>query len=294
MSKCCFYGISSQICLTICLLSHIFARRSHTDSEMCRWEKDEEERKIKEDGKREKTALATWRKWLTGLRIIQRVKEEYGGDAPDAYIAEEMNPFTNSSKAKKALQADSGKGSSPNGGLFPHADNEEDIGGGFLADDNDLDGGGFFPEGHDGLDIEDGSGPVNSGASNDSPTMKPSLVTLQPPGTDNSEEGLIEADLDGSAAAPEKVSTNGKKRKAAASLDGKIFSNPPRRRAAPKRNAARKSETALKSHYFEHQSDEDVSSNRGSVTSMDVAVKKSAKRKRNKDGASTLRAKKSN
>lgn len=228
-----------------------------------------------------------------GLRIVQRVKEEYGGDAPDAYMAEEMNPFTHSSKAKKALQADSGKGSSPNGGRFPHAENEEEIGGGFLADDNDLDGGGFLPEGHDGLDIEDGSGPVGSGASNDLPTLEPSLVTHQHPGTDNSEEGLIEADLDDSVTAPKKGSTSGKKRKAATSLDGRISSNPPRRRAAPKRNAARKSETALKSHYFEHQSDEDVNSNGGSVTSMDVAVKKIAKRKSNKDGASTPRAKKS-
>ena len=220
-----------------------------------------------------------------GLRIVQRVKDEYGGDAPDAYIAEEMNPFTNSSKAKK--------GSSPNGGLYSHADNEEDIGGGFLIDDNDLDGGGFLPEAHDGLDIEDGSGPVDSGASNDSPTMKSSLVTHQPPGADNSEKGLVEADVDGSVTAPKEASTRRKKRKAATSLDGQIPSHPPRRRVAPKRNIKKKSETALKSHYFEHQSDTDVNSNRASVTSIDVAVKKSAKRKNNKDGTSTLGVKKS-
>lgn len=249
---------------------------------MCRWEKDEKERRIKEEGKREKTALATWRKWLMGLRIIQRVREEYGGDAPDAHIAEEMNPFTNSSKAKKALQADRGTGSSPNGGPFSYADNEEDTRGGFLADDGDIDGGGFLPEGLDGLDIEDEKGPVDSGALSGSPPMKPVLANHQLPDPDDSEGGLTEADLDGSAAAPKKASTKGKKRKAATSLEANIPSNPPKRRAAPKRNAARKSETALKSHYFERESDEDVNSNRRSLTSKEVAVKKPAEKKSNR------------
>lgn len=246
------------------------------------WEKDEKERRIKEEGKREKTALATWRKWLMGLRIIQRVREEYGGDAPDAHIAEEMNPFTNSSKAKKALQADRGTGSSPNGGPFSYADNEEDTRGGFLADDGDIDGGGFLPEGLDGLDIEDEKGPVDSGALSGSPPMKPVLANHQLPDPDDSEGGLTEADLDGSAAAPKKASTKGKKRKAATSLEANIPSNPPKRRAAPNRNAARKSETALKSHYFERESDEDVNSNRRSLTSKEVAVKKPAEKKSNR------------
>ena len=36
-----------------------------------------------------------------GLRIIKRVREEYGGDAD---VPEAMNPFTNPSKVKKTLQ----------------------------------------------------------------------------------------------------------------------------------------------------------------------------------------------
>ena len=101
-----------------------------TRSYICRWEKDEEERRIKEEGKREKIALATWRKLLMGLRIIERVREEYGGDA-DAHIVEEMNPFTNPGKANKSLQADVGG----DGDMFSYADGKEDIGGGFVGDE---------------------------------------------------------------------------------------------------------------------------------------------------------------
>ncbi|MCJ1452129.1 hypothetical protein MMC28_002471 [Mycoblastus sanguinarius] len=131
------------------------------------WEKEEEERRIKEEGKREKAALATWRKWLMGLRIIERVREEYGGDA-DAHLKEEMNPFTNQSKAKKAPRTDIESKGQSNGGMLDYVDEDvegdllaedtiesggflvgEDIeGGGFLVDE-DIEGGGFLPEGHD-------------------------------------------------------------------------------------------------------------------------------------------------
>ncbi|CAD6565980.1 MAG: hypothetical protein ASARMPREDX12_003615 [Alectoria sarmentosa] len=257
------------------------------------WEKDEEERRTKEEGKREKTALATWRKWLMGLRIIQRVREEYGGDAPDAHIVEEMNPFTNSSKAKKSLQADTGADSTPNRDPFFHADNEEDIGGSFLADVNDLDGGGFLPEGYDGVDIEDERGPVDSGPLNDSPPIGSILVNRRPPDTDDGKGGVSGKDVDIRPEAPKNASTNGKKSKAGIKgPEGNIPSSPPERRAAPRRKAARKSETALKSHFFEHERDKDDDSNRGSLTSKEVAVKKPAKRS-NQDKASTLRPRRS-
>ena len=48
-------------------------------------------------------ALATWRKWLMGLRVIRRVKEEYGHDF-EAHIKESTNPFTNQKKTAKRSQ----------------------------------------------------------------------------------------------------------------------------------------------------------------------------------------------
>ena len=97
------------------------------------WEKAEEERKIKEEGKREKAALAMWRKFLMGLRIVERVREEYGNDA-DAHMKEEMNPFTNKNRMAKAT--DNAPAWPPNStglhsGIDLLADN---LGGGFLPD----------------------------------------------------------------------------------------------------------------------------------------------------------------
>ena len=58
------------------------------------WEKDEEERRIRAEGKREKTALTYWRKMLMGLRISKKMREDYGDDI-DASTKEAINPFTN-------------------------------------------------------------------------------------------------------------------------------------------------------------------------------------------------------
>ena len=259
-----------------------------TQSKNCRWEKDEEERRIKEDGKREKAALATWRKWLMGLRIIERVREEYGGDT-DAHIAEEMNPFTNPSKVKKALQADVETGSTPNGGSLSYVDDKEGIGGGFFADDDDdLNGGGFFSEGHDEVEVPRGEGELtiedervlgDSGALNGSTPMKSDVLHHGPLNTDGSQGSPIEADLDEEVIVLEKASTN--RKRAAASTSGSkhdVPSKSTKRRAAPKRKAGKKSESALKSHFFEHESDEDDQSNQENLTSKEVAVKKPAKR----------------
>ena len=232
-----------------------------------------------------------------GLRIIERVREEYGGDA-DAHVAEELNPFTNPSKAKKALQL------TPNRHLVSYADDKEDIGGSFLIDDDDLDGGGFLPEGYDEVEVprevgelivEDERSPADSDPLNGSPVMNSGTANRGPPVTDDNEETLTEADLDDRETVPKKASKNGKKAATTvAGPKGSVPTNSPKRREAPKRKAARKSETALKSHFFEHESDEDDNSDRGSLTSKAVAVKKPAKRKVNQDGSGpSLRTKKS-
>lgn len=288
------------------VITGVVVAKGHEHAVIDEWEKDEEERTIKEEGKREKTALGTWRKWLMGLRIIERVREEYGGDA-DAHTAEEVNPFTNPSKAKKARQAETGTGRKPYRGPFTYADDKEDIGGGFPADDDALDGGGFLPEAHDEeevprraseLTIEDGGGPVDRDALNDTPHAPPmtsDVVNRGPPDTDDSEGALTEADKDDKVTLPKEAWTIGKK--AATTIsgpNGKVPTNSPKGRAAPKRKAARKSETALKSHFFEHESDEDDNSDEGSLPSKAVAVKKPAKRNINKNGSGpSLRARKS-
>ena len=258
---------------------------------MCRWEKDEEERRIKEEGKREKTALTTWRKLLMGLRIIQRVREEYGSDA-DAHIVEEMNPFTNPSRAKKALQAENGTASKPKPGPFSNG-NEEDTGGGFFADEDDPDRGVYSPEKRDAVEvrqlaselaIEGDKGLVDSDPLDDCPSADSDGKNRGPLKNDDCQGALIGPDLRDKAIVSPKASTKGKK--AAANVTGpkgNLPIDPPRRRAAPKRKAARQSE--INSQLFGLEDDEDYNSDGEVSKSKEAAAEKSGKRKRNKTGS---------
>ena len=123
------------------------------------WTKDEEERKIKEEGKREKLALSMWRKWLMGLRVLQRFREEYSETA-DAHIREEMNPFTNKKKRKEQPLLHSERDDEEatpqsnhiNGDISHGTTNGEDEieGGGFLLSDDELQN----PQSESKLEIE--------------------------------------------------------------------------------------------------------------------------------------------
>ena len=96
------------------------------------WVKDEEERKRKEDGKRERVALASWRKFLMGLRIVERVRDRYSGNASDAHLKEQKNPFTNPNKIHKSRMGQQ-KENGSNAKTPNQAD--EDMAGGFVIDD---------------------------------------------------------------------------------------------------------------------------------------------------------------
>ena len=79
------------------VITGVVVAAEHEDLVMSEWEKDELERKLKEEGKRERVALTMWKKLLTGLRIMKRVQEDYGGDM-DGDKKDDMNPFTNKHK----------------------------------------------------------------------------------------------------------------------------------------------------------------------------------------------------
>ena len=229
-----------------------------------------------------------------GLRIIQRVREEYGGDT-GAHIAEEINPFTNPREAKKAPQADNGTGSVLERGPF-HYGNEEASGGGFIANDDGSDRGGFSPEGCDAVEvrhragerpIEGEKGPVDSYPLNDSLSANSDGKKHEPLKNDDCQGPLIEPGLEGKATiVSPRASTNARKAAATATATGPKGDVPidsPKRRAAPKRKAARQSETAF-SQLFEQEDDEIYNSDGEVLRNREAAVGTSAKRKRNKNG----------
>ncbi|KAI9795973.1 MAG: hypothetical protein M1835_004867 [Candelina submexicana] len=129
------------------VINGVVVAQGNEDMVMEAWEVDEEERRRKEEGKREKAALAMWRKFLMGLRIVQRVKEEYGGER-DAHIADEINPFTRMNGHKKAGGPPHMTGKPSHSSTLPQQ--ADDMAGGFLLDSHvgEDEEGGFPLDGH--------------------------------------------------------------------------------------------------------------------------------------------------
>ncbi|RAK72129.1 Rad4 family protein [Aspergillus fijiensis CBS 313.89] len=100
------------------------------------WRVEEAEKRKKEARKAEARILQTWRKFLFGLRIAQRVREEYGGgdEGEEGDLErEERNPFTRQVVGAAAGGADEG------GFLLPGEGegDSSDRGGGFLLPDQE-------------------------------------------------------------------------------------------------------------------------------------------------------------
>lgn len=269
-----------------------------------------------------------------GLRIIQRVREEYGGGADDEALKEETNPFTNPARVKKTLQINAEKDDAQDDDHFSNDD--EDMGGGFIAAEV-RECGGFFPSGRDDQKvaaahpeemflIEDGQPSVKSETlalpklacqSDDSdsehsstgnmdqkptrrkPGPKPKISVVVSTKPTPKASSTSTTTMTTTTVTSNKASANSKKRKASPGASGsepdndapRVSSTKKNTRVAPKRKAARKSEVAVKSHYFDHDSDEQSGGNGGISTSEeeDVRVKSRAKKVKRKKGARRAR-----
>lgn len=151
----------------------------HEDAVIDAWETEEAERRRKEDVKREATNLHLWRKFLMGLRIVERIRSDYA-DRPDK--VDEVNPFVNRNDNKKRkeprdemamgggflLSGDEDDGASKGA---KDEDTEISLGGGFVPEDEEEEpkaedmelelGGGFLLDGDDD-DAEEEKKPVTS------------------------------------------------------------------------------------------------------------------------------------
>lgn len=94
----------------------------HHDRVMVELEKDEAERVRKEDEKRRKAALGKWRKFLMGMRIVERIRQEYGE------VDESVSVFGHS-RAGAGVPASE-----------PAKAHDEDLAGGFLPEGYEEDG----------------------------------------------------------------------------------------------------------------------------------------------------------
>ncbi|KAL8674219.1 MAG: hypothetical protein Q9168_001387 [Polycauliona sp. 1 TL-2023] len=268
------------------VITGVVVAKEYGDMVMEEWEKDEEERQIKEEGKREKAVLGMWRKLLMGLRIVERVRDEYGQEGGDA--KEEFNPFTNRKKQKKDHHTENKQTAEGDHDVDRDQDSDEMMAGGFLVDgtgDSDV-GGGFLPDGYDEDEpvASSGNGPRDLEIESEKPYKihkKPASIpsTLSDQDSSDGEDAVIPSDH-----TPQPVQTKNNplrtpkppsKKSARKSMSKEIVDDddddqdpedqpkqkkPTKRqslpartpaRRAPKRKAAQQSEKAVKSRYFE-------------------------------------------
>jgi len=305
------------------VITGVIVATDHEDPVIDAWEKNEEERRIKEEGKREKAALAMWRRFLMGLRIVERVREEYGDDADD-HMKEEMNPFMNKNKKAKTSKL---KPTEPSQADEIDADangHEDMLGGGFLLDEERSEFGGPPEFVHGEVEnVQGGSGFISEedDLNETSPPRHPKSTNTQDARFQfTNPNRVVEADSedDSSASPVVKPKPNGRTTKSKSSMKAssqisrtKPEARKPKRKISPeeappdnepesglpaptlvptpspatkpKRNAARKSETALKSHYFPQPGTDDEETDRESESEeSEVAYKPPARKAKGK------------
>lgn len=72
--------------MAVPVIRGIVIAEEYYDQVMEQLEKDEAERARKEDEKRRKAALGKWRKFIMGMRIVERIREEYGEVSADVSV----------------------------------------------------------------------------------------------------------------------------------------------------------------------------------------------------------------
>ncbi|KAI0911863.1 Rad4 transglutaminase-like domain-containing protein, partial [Ustulina deusta] len=99
--------------MAVPVIQGVVIAQEHHERLLEELEKDEAERARKEDEKRRKAALSTWRRFLMGLRIADRIQQDYG------HLDEPVNVSDHGSGNRKGVEVDV---------------HDEDMGGGFLPE----------------------------------------------------------------------------------------------------------------------------------------------------------------
>ena len=313
--------------MAVPIITGVVVATENLEAVLEEWGKAEAERVRKEDEKRTKVAIGMWRKMLMGMRIVERVREEYGDEV--GHEVDVFNPWTNKKKGKEV-----DRDVATQSRIMEQRD--EDMAGGFLPqghdeeapdahhstsffpvvhEDDDEHGGGFVVEGHDeertkpiigqayptpqslssakqgigqmseeDVDMDDAgseieapvpkkraklSGTVKRSASTKKPAKQSERQKKSPASksttkgkrriskldggddTDDSESSLSELESDGSVSADQPPLKNRGRR---ATMPVRAVNTV---KKTPTRNAARKSETAIRSHYFVHSDDDE-------------------------------------
>lgn len=151
--------------MAVPVLTGVVVAEENEDAVIDAWEVEEGRKREREREKREKTALGGWRRFLNGLRVVERVRRQYG-DGADEHFDEVIQGLSGKDKGKgkgkKDEPAENGKAKSRGKGRKNKQEPKEE-------DDELLDvnpdqerstaftgeeegGGGFIPE---GMEVEE-------------------------------------------------------------------------------------------------------------------------------------------
>ncbi|KAK3307302.1 uncharacterized protein B0T15DRAFT_529854 [Chaetomium strumarium] len=145
--------------MAVPVIQGVVIAEEHYDRVMEELAKDEAEKKRKEDEKRRKAALAMWRKFIMGMRILERIKQDYGE------VREDVDVFARGSGGRLLVEggrqdagAEAVEDGNTAGGFLPEGYEEDDDKVGHSTS-------GFFPvvdeeedSGEDALEIDHGEG----------------------------------------------------------------------------------------------------------------------------------------
>jgi len=286
------------------VITGVVVAEEHEDMVTDAWEVAEAEKAKKEADKREKLVLGMWKKFVSGLRIIERMKAEYGEDiarpadlASDALVPPKECPepttssqwdiFHKHTDFEGGFLRDDAKSASTGPSLsYPINTEEASVGGFFATSQNEAIHGDLLVE--HGEEKEDTRTTL---AVMENPTRMPiSLMSAaQNPGSEASDANAMELDADedveegsqrSKPATPERRASKPRARGRLRGRGGRsstrtsnlspsessdeksepdMISDPPpppiSSRSVPRRQAARKSEAQVKSHFFAEGSD---------------------------------------
>ncbi|KAF2113322.1 Rad4 transglutaminase-like domain-containing protein, partial [Lophiotrema nucula] len=274
------------------VLTGVVVATENEDLVIDAWEADQAEKERKESEKREKLVLGLWKKFFVGLRIVNRFKEEYGEAAE---LPEQEVPAPKHKKAaKKKSEYETFREHEdfeggfvrdeprPSGGLAGGfvRDEDEEMADGFLAATQESETGAGPTE----LTIDHGekgereqSNKVAENAYQTPISLHSALKNAADDEDDDELEVEVDEEVEREEAPTSKARGNasrkprgktatprgrGKKRTPTAptrttSSDADSAA-PSASRAALKRQAARKSQDNIKSHYFAQDSDEET------------------------------------
>ncbi|EAQ87551.1 hypothetical protein CHGG_04170 [Chaetomium globosum CBS 148.51] len=138
--------------MAVPVIQGVVIAEEHHDQLMELLAKDEEEKKRKEDEKRRKVALGMWRRFVMGLRIVDRIRQDYG------QVGEDVDVFGRGNSGqvqrdREEMDATPGSGEDEDmaGGFLPEGYEEEEERAANLTS-------GFFPVVDEEEDGEDDMG----------------------------------------------------------------------------------------------------------------------------------------